>query len=1101
VRDFRQGLPACRGADSVFSAAMRSLVLCSFLAVAACAQADVQAFLTSPDIHGSKVVFTAEGDLWLSNLQTGESQRLTSDPGVETRAHFSPDGTQIAYSANYDGGEEVYVMPVTGGMPKRLTYDPTGAEVLGWTPDGSRILFRSKSKLVSSYVAAFSEDEVFTVSATGGDPVKVAVPKANFAEYSPDGQTLAFVPTSNEWMNWFRYEAGEADQIWLANLKSGGFEKLTDSKGIDTQPVWVGKEIYFISERSGIRNLFKLDPASRRVSQITFSTTAPVRNLSSDGTQVIYEIGPKLGDYNPAKGSPQVLDIHLNSDRIHARPFQFPVAGLSQADISPTGKRLVVVARGHLLTIPVEDGVNHEVAGGGVQRIQNAAWSPDGKKVAYTSDLSGEEELYVSDPVEGSAPRQVTNGLGGELYNPVWSPDCKYIVIGDRNCRIRLVDVTTGAIKAIAQTTVGMEYDSANNDYVFSPDSKWVAYQQLEGAQVPRVYLFEIATGKVMAVTNPTIASYSPAFSQDGKWLYVLQQREIDPAADPISGLLFADNTIRVTGIALAADAKSPFLDKNAEESDSDKAETPADGKKMKLDFDGLTSRLIDMRVPAGRYGKVVAQGDRLLLLNSTAPPIINGPPANDLVAFDIKAKSLTALKSGVTGASLSADGKKLLVASAGTLQVVDAGTGEISPTQGVVHPSGSVSIKPEDEWRQIFEESWRVARDFFYDPHMHGADWKQIRAKYEAELPLIGGRDDLTRVQADLISELNSGHCYVGAPPTFTRRSSQVGLLGADIDWDAAGAYKLTHIYRGDQWDLITQSPLSAQGINVKDGTYLLKIDGEALKKDDNPYSHLLGKVGTKISVTVNSKPALEGATTYTVTPIASESDLRHTEWIQSRRDYVAKATGGKVAYVYISDMEDHGTRDFSHDYYPNVEKAGIIVDVRGNGGGFTADQFFAQLACRQTGFFSTRNGNYMRIQNWAPLGHLAAVTDEWAFSDGEWFSEFWKRLGLGPLVGHRTGGGCVGSGGGYALVDGGVIFIPNYGAFVPGAWVIEGRGAVPDYEVDNDPASLMAGKDPQLDKTIALLLDEIAKHPVSLPEHPQFPIKTHGSREGYGG
>jgi len=1076
-------------------------MLSALLAVAACASAEADSFLHLPDIHGSQVVFTAESDLWLANLQTGQSHRLTADPGLETRAHFSPDGSQIAFSASYEGGQDVYVMPTTGGIPKRLTYDSTGAQVLGWTPDGHSVLFRTRSKIVGTYVGQFAEDEVFTVPVTGGEPKKVGVPRANFAQFSPDGRSLAFVPTSNEWMNWFRYEGGEADQIWLAKLDTGGFEKLTDSKDVDTQPVWVGKEIYFVSERSGIRNLYKLDPATKRVTQLTFSKTVPVRNPSTDGSKVVYEIGPEIGVYDPATGTASVPKISLDSDRIHARPFEAPLAAFGGADISPSGKRLVLESRGHLATVPVEDGVNHLVAGGGVQRIQNPAWSPDGKKLAYTSDLSGEEELYVVDPDEGATPRQVTRGLGGELYAPVWSPDSKYLVLGDRQKRIRLVDVTSGAIKLVAQTAVGMEYDSPNSDYNFSPDSKWIAYQQLEGPQIQRVYLYEIATGKVTPITNPTIASFAPVFSSDGKWLYVLQNREISPAQDTVSGLLFEDNTVRVTGIALTADTKSPFLDKNEEESDSDKEEAPADGKKMKIDMDGLTSRLVDMQVPPARYTKVVPQGGRLLLLNATTALIINAPPPNDLLAFDIKGKSLSTLKSGVSGFTLSGDGKKMMVVSGPVIQVVDAGSGEIQGPQGAVHVTGTFTVKPEEEWRQIFEESWRVARDFFYDPNMHGADWNAVRRKYEAQLPMVGSRDDLAEIQKDLVSELNSGHCYVSAPPAFTMRGSRVSLLGADIDWDSAGgAYRLTHIYRGDQWDLNSQSPLASQGVDVKDGTYLLKIDGKDLKQGESPYRFLLGKAGSEVSVTVNSKPTLQGATTYTVTPIASEADLRHTEWVNGRRDYVAKASGGKIAYVYISDMEDKGARDFAHDYYPNVEKPGMIFDVRGNGGGFTADQFFAQIACRPTGEFSTRDGGYMRIQNWAPMGHLAAITDEWAFSDGEWFSEFWKRLGLGPLVGHRTGGGCVGSGGGYTLVDGGQIFIPNYGAYVGDQWVIEGRGAVPDYEVDNDPASLMAGKDPQLDKTIALLEAEIAKHPVNLPQHPPYPVKHGGSREGYG-
>lgn len=1079
---------------------MRHFLALSLLAIMPMTQAEVRGFLTFPDIHGSKAVFTAEGDLWLTDLETGDAKRITTDPGVETRAHFSPDGSQLAFSANYEGGTEIYTMPVDGGIPKRVTYDATGAELLGWTPDGTSVLFRTHSKQVATYVAQFSEFEVYKVSVNGGLPTKIRVPSANFASLAPDGHTLAFVPTSNEWMNWNRYQAGEADQIWLTDLTKGTFDRLTKTDGVETQPVWASGKIYFVSERTGVRNLFELDPSTKKTRQIT-SFTETVRNPSTDGKRVIFEVGPSLAYYDPAKGSVKKIDLRLNSDRIHARPFRYPVSAFTDAAISATGKRVLLISRGHLFSVAVGEGVPHHLAGGGVQRIQNPVWSPDGKKVFFTSDLSGEEELYSCDPAEGATPKQITKGLGGELFTPVVSPDGNLIAIGDRANQIWIVTVATGEKKLLSKDAAGNTYDAPNSDFCFSPDSKWIAYQQALDTTIPQVFLYEIATGKTTTLTDPTIASVSPTFSSDGRWLYCLQSRDIKPATDAISGMIFGDNTVRVTAFALRSDVKSPYLDKDEEESDAAKEETPADGKKMTIELQGLADRLTDMKVPAGRYTKILSQGSRLLLLNATDPAIIGATPALDLVAFDPSSKSTSTLTSGVTGLALSADGKKLLVTRPGEAQVVDAGTGPISPSQGAVKTRASFSINPEDEWKQIFEESWRVARDFFYDPNMHGVDWKAVKKKYEAQLPLVGSRSDLLRIQKDLISELNTGHCYVGAPGEFTRRPSQMGLLGADIAWNAAvGAYKIEHVYRGDKWDLDTRSPLASQGINIKDGSYLFEIDGVALKKDQDPYQLLIGKVGARVSLKVNEKPTQEGAHTYIVTTIGNEEDLRHTEWIEQKRRYVAKASQGKIAYVYISDMEGHGATDFAHDYYGNVLQPGMIFDVRGNGGGFTADQFFAQIASRQTGYFSSRYGNALRVQNWSPIGHLAAITDQWAFSDGEWFSEFWKRIGLGPLVGHRTGGGCVGSGGGYTLIDGGQIFIPNYGAFAPGAWVIEGRGTVPDYEVEQNPAALMEGKDPQLDKTIELLMTEIQKNPVSLPVHPPYPIKTRGSREGYG-
>jgi len=411
---------------------VRSFSFLAFLALFGSCFADQDSFLTRPDIHGNLVVFTAEGDLWLSDISSGLARRITSDPGVETDAHFSPDGSKIAFTANYDGGADVYVMPVIGGAPKRLTYDATGAQVVGWDPDGEHVLFRTESKLYASYCEQISTYQIFTVAVAGGEPKLVPVPKANFAALNSDRHTLAFVPDSNEWMNWFRYEAGEADKIWLADLDKKKFEKLTDSKGVDTQPTWLGKEIYFVSERSGVRNLWKLDPSTKKASQVTFSTDHPVRHPSSDGKRVVFELGPRLALYDPAVKKTETLSVHLDSDRIHARPYQFPVAQTESLSIGPTGKRVAIVSRGQLVTVPAGEGTMHTIVSDSAQRVQSPAWSPDGKKLAYISDASGEEQLYLADPVDGAQPKQLTTALKGEHGSLVWSPDSKFYSVGAR---------------------------------------------------------------------------------------------------------------------------------------------------------------------------------------------------------------------------------------------------------------------------------------------------------------------------------------------------------------------------------------------------------------------------------------------------------------------------------------------------------------------------------------------------------------------------------------------------------------------------------------------------------------------------------------------
>jgi tricorn protease len=1061
------------------------LILTS-LALAAACLGQSSAFLTRPDVHGHTLVFTAEGDLWISDLSTGVSHRITSDPGVESFAHFSPDGTQIAFTAGYDGGANVYLMPTAGGSPKRLTFDTLPDQVVGWTPDGKNVLFRTSAKLYASAVETFATQELYSVSVEGGLPMKIAVPKATYASLNADGNTLAFVPDSNEWMNWFRYEGGEADKIWLADLAKGKFEKLTNSKGVDTQPVWVGNTIYFVSERTGIRNLWSLDPSTKKVRQLTFSTNEPVRHPSSDGKEIVFELGPKIAVYDPSSDKSQVLTIQLNSDRIHSRPFEFPVSVSTDYAIGPTGKRVAMVSRGHLVTVPAGEGGMHTVVSDSAQRVQNPVWSPDGKKLAYVSDADGEEQIFVCDAEAGATPKKLTTTLKGQQGNLVWSHDGKYLLVGDRETNISIVDAATGSIKLIAHSPFGSSYDNALTDFSFSPDSKWVAYTMPGDAVTQQVYLYEISSGKSTLVTDPTIISGSPTFSPDGKYLFVLQMRHLSETFQIPSLRIGHEAAFEVTAFPLSKSTASPFAPKDEEEGEAPVKPDLA-AKAAAVDLDGLPDRTIDMKVPPGDYSKIVAIPGKLL--------IQAGP---SVLSFDIASKALTPIASGIRALDVSQDGKKILLVGPAGPQVVEAATGPVPPGAGALKLQGlTVTIDPVKEWKQIFNESWRVGRDFFYDPNTHGVDWKGVKLKYQAELPLVADRSDLTQILKDIVSEFNTGHCYVAGPTPFGAKPPRYGELGADLVWDSSGgAYKIAHVLKGDSWDPSVRSPLADPGVNVKQGDYLLKIDGRPLRKDEDPESLLLGTAGHTIAVTTNSTPSLVGSKTTMIVPIANDLGLRHLDWVKSRRAYVTKASGGQIAYVYLPDMEEAGANEFAKNYYPNVNKAGIIIDVRGNGGGNISSNLLSDLATKPTGFFTFRSGGTFRREEWGPMGEVVAVTDQWAFSDGEYFSEFFKRMKIGPLVGHRTGGGEVGSGGGYGLVDGGSIYIPNYGAWVPGEWVVEGRGAVPDYEVDQDPAAVMAGRDPQLDKAIELILTNLKAHPFKMPQHPPFPVKLKGSQ-----
>ena len=1060
---------------------IRNQIFLASLILSACSFATQKSFYTRPDIHGDKVVFTCEGDLWLGDIPTHAARRITSHPGTETNARFSPDGTQIAFTAQYDGGVEVYVMSVNGDAPKRLTYDPSGAQVLGWTPDGKNVVFRSRRNSPVGGVR-----HLYTVPVIGGQATKLLVPQGEFASFSQDGR-LAYVPTSIEWANWFRYRAGMADKIWLTDLK-GHFKRLTDFPGVDTTPVWAGSSVYFVSERKGISNLFRLDPNNGGVIQVTHYSDLEVRYPGSDGKRIVFQHGPGLAVFDTQTGSVEELSFVLNSDHIHARPQRISLASVAKdPSIGPSGKRIAVEARGQIVSIATENGDMRIIENLPGTRAMLPAWSPDGKQIAFISDRSGENELWLSDAAGGKAPRQLTKGLKGNFLDLVWAPDNKSIAIGDRSGRVIWVNASTGEFKVIDKSAYVASYDGNVPGIAYSPDSKFIAFNHQEPTWMSQVYIYEVSTGKSVRASNLNVNSQSPAFSSDGKFLLYLADSELSPIAIDATQKYAFDNARRVYMIALSPDTLSPFLPKNDEEGTTEKASV---SKPAPASLDGLPDRVIEVPMASGRYQQVGMVGSKIFLINLVAIPPLGGSPAGlgAIQVFDTDHKSLTTLSGGVDSFDISADSKKLLLHRGNSFAVADANGAPIgfSPVSLGAY---AINVDPEKEWRQIFEESWRIARDFFYDPNLHGVDWNRIHKKYEALLPLVGDRGDLGRIQQDMVSELNSGHAYVGTPGVRVA-SVPMGFLGADfvpID----DAIKITKLFQGDGF-AGNRSPLLEPGLKIHVGDYIVAIGGQPIRHDQDFQSLLLGTPGQTVAIAVNSKPTLEGARVVEVQPVGSESGMRYVDWVQGRAAYVAEHGGSDLGYLHVPDMVAGGVIGFTKGQFPTVNKAGMVYDFRYNGGGYVSSLLLESIAAKPQAWFKPRDSETWTRESWANIGHHVALCNEGNFSDGELVIEDWKRMKLGPVIGKRTGGGEVGSGGGYALIDGGSIYIPNYGAFSDGKWIIEGYGATPDIEVDQDPNAVMAGKDPQLDKAIEVLRAKIAKEPVSKPATPPFPNKA---------
>ncbi len=1038
-------------------------------------QSAAPAFLREPDIHGDKVVFTCEGDLWLGDLTSGSASRLTRDEGREAGAKFSQDGKWIGYHAEYGGIREVFVIPTEGGQPRQITHTNERADMIGWTPDGKSLIYGTRG-----YPTFFW---LFTIPFAGGAPTRFPLEYGHVVSFAPDGNRFVFTRVPRAGAPWFRYEGGRKNDIWTGDLAAKKFKKVYESKFTNEYPIWSGERICWVhDEGNGFSIMAMTDGGTAK--RIAGPYDVEVRYLRGDGKRLIYEKGVGLEMLDLASNKTQPVNFQLLSDFSHTLPYLSPANGFLQAtNLGQTGKRILAESRGQILSVPSEKGEVRVVLAKNGVRYRYAVFSPDAKKIAYISDETREQQLYVSD-ADGGNPKQLTKDTGRQLLEIQWSPDGKWIGLTDSKTWLRLINTDTGDISEIAKAIGwnGPHYD-------FSPDSKWIVYDEINRfLGYHSIMLYNIATKEKHNLSDGMTDDFQASFSQDGKYIAFLSQRSFSPVHDDVLPTLDLRNANRAYLLTLRKDTPSPFLPENDEEPAPAKKEEKA--PEFRIDLDGLASRVIEVPAPPKNYTVLAMAGDRVLLRSQDQ----DGPA---LTYYDLKAKKGGKVAAPAAFFQVSGDGKKLLIRNGASLQVVDASAADVKADDGrVSFGNFQLRINPVAEWEEMYWDAWRLIRDYFYAENMHGNDWPAIGQKYAAMLPGVRSRDELNDLIRFLLAELSVSHAGVGGGDIRGLNDPETsGFLGVDLEPDPSGFYKIAKILTGDGFSGSGQSPFAEPGQNVKAGDYLLEVAGIPAKVGSDFMQGLVGRAGQVISVKVNTTPSMDGARTLFIKPIANENQLRYQEWVKERRDYVNRATNGRFGYLHIANMVTSGFAEFAEQYFPQRNKQAMIIDVRFNSGGNVSTHIINILQQRLVAYFNQRNSDtpWTRQGGFFP-GPMVCLINEFSASNGEEFPHHFRALKLGPLVGRRTWGGEVGSDPGWPLADGGTINIPNYGAWTPTeGWVIEGTGIAPDYEVDNDPNLWVQGKDPQLDKAIALMEEEVKKHPWKQPTHPAEPVKVH--------
>jgi len=1109
------------------------------LSVTSLAQTSNPTLFQKPTVNRTHIVFVYAGDLWIVPRDGGDAKRLTTGVGIETDPVFSPDGSMIAFTGEYDGNTDVYTMPASGGVPRRLTYHPGVDRAVGWTPDGKQVLFASARNSTSNYA------RLFTVGLEGGGmPAEVPLPVASYGAFSGDGAAIAYEPISQWQPDWKRYKGGQTMPIWIARLADSSIEKLPRENSNDRFPMWIGDKIYFLSNRTGAVTLFAYDTKSKKVDQLIKNDGLDFKSASAGPGAIAYEQFGTIHLYDLKSGKAAPVNIHVNSDLLSVRPHFEKVGNrMTNAAISPSGARAVFEARGEIISVPAEKGDPRNLTNTTNVMERDPAWSPDGHWIAYFSDESGEYELHLRDQ-KGAGDVKKIKLPATFYYSPTWSPDSKKIALYDHQMILWYLEVDKGTPVKVDSNPIGF------NDNVlqpsWSPDSKWIAY----GRQLPNllraIFIYSLDSGKTSQITDGLSDARHPAFDKSGKYLYFTASTNLGPQISfaDLSGIAH-QSTRSIYAVVLRNDTPSPLApesdeekiqpdkkddakpaDKPADQAGDKSADKPADqagdkkpeekkpeggpaAKKepepVRIDLDGIDQRIIALPIPARDYTDLQVGKGNLIYIVETPPPSGDsfGPPSFIVHKYDFDKRKLDKAIEGVSAFTVSANGEKILYRQGPNWMIGAAATlGQPMPPGAPGAPNMlktgdmEVRVDPQAEWKQMYKEVWRGERDFFYDPNLHGLDLQAVGKLYEPYLNAVAHRADLNYLFTEMLNNLTIGHMFIFGGDQPRPNFVPGGLLGCDYQIEN-GRYRFARVYNGENWNPALRAPLTQPGVNVKAGEYLLAVGGRDLTARDNVYQAFESKANKQVLIKVGPNPDGTGAREVTVVPVANENGLRNLAWIEGNRRKVDKLSNGQLAYVYMPNTGGSGYTSFNRYFFAQTNKQGAVIDERFNGGGLLADYVVEHLSRQMLSYIHYRYGGQdVPVPAGAIYGPKAMLINEMAGSGGDAMPWYFHKMNIGPLVGKRTWGGLVAAFPAPQLMDGGQVTAPDAAIYgLKGDWEVENNGVPPDIEVEMDPAAWRRGGDPQLERAVEYLMEELKKNPPQKPKLPPYPNYHNGT------